>query len=104
MEYNAGTTHKEGLDDQKINVPEKLLKVSDLQETYTFLSRSQNLFEVAKTYSAKMKASEDESFEEQKQRIETLKLVSLIELAVICAFGAYQYIKLKNLIENKQQG
>ena len=104
MEYNAGTTHKEGLDDMKINIPEKLLKVGDLQETYTYLIRSQKLFETAKEYSSKMKTTEDESFEEQKQRIETLKLVSFIEFAVICVFGAYQYIKLKNIIESKQHG
>ena len=101
MEYNADLEHKSKSDLSKILVPEKLLKVADLSQTYTYLVRTAAMFESVHEIAESMKRTDDQTFEEQKSSINTLETITFIEFAVICAFGLYQYIRLKQVIETK---
>lgn len=59
------------------------------------------LLKTIKEGSSNAKKEEDLIFEEQNNKMKTLTLVSGIEIIVILTFGAYQYWRLKVLIENK---
>jgi hypothetical protein len=46
-----------------------------------------------------MRVQETEVFAEQRERMSSLEWISIAELAVICGFGAYQYYKLRSIID-----
>jgi hypothetical protein len=47
-------------------------------------------------------ANYDSRFTSQNEKIKKIETISFIELAVICLMGAYQFFRLKTIIENRQ--
>ena len=101
IEYNAGIKHKFSITESQIAVPEKLLKVKDLRETYTHLSKAKDLIAKVGEENGKIKEEETSTFEGQKEKMERFKWMNILEIAVICLLGGYQYLRLKKMIETK---
>jgi hypothetical protein len=101
MEYNADITHRENTFDSNVTVPAGLLKVQDLKHTYQTMASFEALLRQVKDTAPTIKKEEDLIFEDQNQQMKTLTLISIVEIAVVLAFGVYQYFRLKTLIETK---
>jgi hypothetical protein len=50
----------------------------------------------------KQKSTEDTIFNDQSAEINKLEWLSFLEVAVICIFGGYQFVRLRRIIDNKQ--
>lgn len=102
MEYHADISHRRNAENSKIAIPTNLLKIDDLQKTYTELINIQKLLEYVGEGSKRQKIEEDTVFDEQNSQMGLLVIISVAELAVVCILGGYQYLTLKDLITNKQ--
>ena len=86
-----------------IVVPESLLKVDDLRESYRALAKIQKQFDKIKNFSETTKTTQDEIFLEQESKIKDIEWISVIEFVGVCLLGLYQFFRLRALIENKQK-
>ncbi len=48
-----------------------------------------------------VKQEDEIAFQDQKDRMDTLAVISAVEIGVVIVFGFYQYFRLKSLIEAK---
>jgi hypothetical protein len=75
MEYNADITHRH-MDFSNITVPEGLLKIKDLQDTYRSLGALELMLKQASQNSEENKKEEEIIFTEQNEQIKTLTWIS----------------------------
>jgi DNA-binding protein H-NS len=99
----VGLKHKSSLAQGLVVIPDQLLRSRDLRETYTSLERITQLQERVGRERRRMGEEETATFEAQKGKMETFQWITAVEIAVICLLGGYQYFKLREIIEEKQQ-
>lgn len=102
MEYNSDIAHRH-VEEGEVKIPDGLLNVKDLHETYRSMATLESLLKTISSKAQFYKKEDDSIFEEHNEEIKTLTWVSIIEIIVVIGCGAYQFLQLKNLIENKQQ-
>jgi hypothetical protein len=87
--------------ESEVMVPAGLLKIEDLKKTYQTMSHMENFVKEVKDNAPKVKQEDELAFESQKDRMDTLAIISAVEIGVVVVFGFYQYFRLKGLIEAK---
>lgn len=65
------------------------------------MARMQNFVDEIKENAPLVKQEDEIAFQSQKDRMDTLALISAVEIGIVILFGAYQYFRLKNIIEAK---
>lgn len=103
IEYNSEVRHSvdSSADHQ---IPKNLLKIDDLQNTYTELLKLKSFTKYATARNDEIKKSQDEVFAIQQEKISKIEFITIIEFVAISAFGIYQFLRLRTIIDNKQKG
>ena len=80
-----------------------MLKIKDLQITYTEVIRLVKTLKHINEKASNLKKEQDGRFVVQNDKIKEIEWITIIEFAAITAFGVYQYFRLRSIIDNKQR-
>jgi hypothetical protein len=83
-------------------VPENLLKIDDLKETYDDALEMEDVIKSYKEAQERKKNHQFEEYDKNLQNTERLLLISYVEIAVIVLTGIYQFFAVRKFLIDKQ--